>query len=319
MAHLSSEQVEDTVTAAIEFRIPTLIDNVYLSTPTFKILDMEERITSMGGTRIEQPFIFDRPPGGSYRGMDTLNTTRRKTKSLLQLDWKQYYSAVTIDGLTRLKTSGDAAIIDLVDTELQGAELRLKEDLGGDVFLDGTGNDGKALDGFDIAIATTGTYGGITRGVDPEGSAFMGNVDTAGGPFSLPAVQSVWGDCTYGASHPSLLVTTQDIFDSFWARLQPQQRAPLGPKASQLFDAGFSVIMFNGVPVTVDQRCPTGSIYLVNMDFVKLVTHEQRQDIEVEGPLTPTQQDGRVWRLFWAGNLLIQGSRYQGRMTNITA
>jgi hypothetical protein len=300
VAHLSTAEVEDAVAVALEYRIPQVVDNLYLSTPVFKILDMEERITADGGTRIEQPFIYDRPPGGSYRGMDTLDITRRKTKSLLQFEWKQYYAAVTIDGLTRLKTSGERAVVDLVDVELQGAELALKQDLGIDLYLDGTGNNNKALDGFDIAIATTGTYGGINRTVDAEGTAIRGQVDTTGGPFTLQALQSMWGAATFGPEHPSLLATTQAIFDAAWARLQPQQRFPQGAVAEELAKAGFSVIMFNGVPLTVDQAVAAGTLYGLNTKFIKLIAHQQRADLEVEGPLTPTMQDARTWRLLWA-------------------
>lgn len=318
MPHISSDEVDDAIAVAFQYRIPTVVDNIYLATPRFKILDMEERIIATGGTRIEQPILFDRPPGGSYRGMDTMDITRKKTKSLIQLEWKQYYAAVSIDGLTRLRTSGDRAIIDLVDTELQGAEMRIKEDLGRDSFLDGTGNFSKALDGADIAIGTTGTYGGINRTVDPEGAAILGNVDTTGGAVTLPAVQTMWGQATFGAAHPTLLSTTQVLFNAIWARTQPQQRFPQGAVAEELAKVGFSVIMFNGVPLTVDQTCPAGTLYGENTNFMKIVAHESRADLEVEGPLTPTQQDARTWRLMWMGNMVYQSPRTMFRMTGLT-
>jgi hypothetical protein len=316
LAHMSTVELEDAVAVALEYRIPTVVDEIYISTPVFKILDMEERITADGGTRIEQPFLFDTPPGGSYRSTDTLDISRRKTKSLLTFEWKQYYSALTIDGLTRLKTSGENAVIDLVDVELQGCELRLKQDLGIDIYLDGTGNDSKALDGFDIAIATTGTYGGINRATDAEGTAIRGQVDTTGGPFALQALQSMWGATTFGSEHVTLISTTQAIFDAVWARLQPQQRFPQGAVAEELAKAGFNVIMFNGVPLTVDQGVAAGTIYGLNSKFIKIIAHQQRADLEVEGPLTPVSQDSRTWRLFWAGNKVTQAPRMEQHNLN---
>jgi hypothetical protein len=318
MPHFSTEEVEDAVSTAFSFRLPEVVDNVYLSTPLFRLLDIEERIVAQGGTRIEAPFIYAKPPGGSYSGMDTLDITRRKTKSLIQLDWKQYYATVTIDGITYLKAGGEEAIFDLCDVELQAAELRMKEDLGTDIFLDGTGNNSKALDGMDIAFGTSGTYGGISRTTDTEGAAIKGVLDATGGPLTLPAVQSVWGSCTIGTEAPKLIITTQAIFDAFWARLQPQQRGAMGADAEQLAAAGFNVITFNGRPVTVDQKCPSGMIYLVNTSFCKLIPFAQRADIEVEGPLTPTQHDARTWRLLWAGNFCVNSPRLNGRMSGIT-
>jgi hypothetical protein len=175
--------------------------------------------------------------------------------------------------------------------------------MGIDTWLDGTGNSSKALDGFDIAIGTTGTYGGINRSTDPEGLAIRGNVDTTGGAFALSALQTMWGRATIGTAHPTMICTTQALFDAIWARLQPQQRYPLvGERAGQLADAGFTVLMFNGVPVTVDMGIAAGTIYGLNTNYIKLIAHQQRADLEVEGPLTPSNQDVRTWRIFWAND-----------------
>ena len=46
MPHLSTQEVEDVVATTLEYRIPTVVDNFYIATPVFKILDMEERITA---------------------------------------------------------------------------------------------------------------------------------------------------------------------------------------------------------------------------------------------------------------------------------
>jgi hypothetical protein len=64
--------------------------------------------------------------------------------------------------------------------------------------------------------------------------------------------------------------------------------------------------------------CPAGTLYMLNTKFLKLVAHEQRAELEVEGPHTPPQQDARIWKLMWAGNLVCQSSRLQGRATSLT-
>jgi len=279
---------------------------------------MEDRIVAEGGSQIEVGYIFAKGPGGSYAGMDMLDISRKQTKSLLVFPWKQYYFAVTIDGATRLRAGGVQNVVKLVDTELQQGELTLKEQLGTDVFLDGTANNAKALTGLDVAIATTGTYGGISRTGDPEGLAIRGQVDSVGGVLTLPAIQATQGLATFGQERPNLLVTTQKLFDQIWMRIQPQQRGPMGPTAEQLASVGFPIIMVNGVPVTVDQKCPAGTLWQLNTNFLQLVAQTERANIEVDGPITPPNADARVWRGFWMGNLVCNGPRYEAKMTGLT-
>jgi hypothetical protein len=317
MPLLTTQEIDDVSSTTLQYRIATLIDQVYVGTPLFKMLDMKERILADGGTRIEQPFLYAKGPGGSYRGWDTLDIARRRTKSLMVFEWKQYFAAVSVDGLSRLRSAGVNAVIDMIDSELQAAELTLKESLGTDVFLDGTANDGKALDGLDLAISSTGSYGGIARATDPEGLAIVGNRDSVGGTLTLPAIQSSWGNATHGNEHVSAIITTQNLFDQIWNRVQPQQRFPQTGTGEQLAAAGFNVIMFNGIPVVVDEMCPAGTLWGLNTNFIKLIAHQARANIEMQGPIDAINQDGKVWKLFWMGNLIVQAPRFMFVMTGL--
>ena len=316
---LTAAQIDDTVVAAVAFRIPTLVDNVYNASVLLNVLDSQERITARGGHQIEQPYLFGKAPGGSYSGSETLDTTSKKTTSMLQLKWKQYYSTLSIDGATRLQSQGYDAVFDLVDIRMQSAELRLKDDMGKDLYLDGTGNNSKALDGFQAALITTGSYGGINVVTDAEGTVLQSNVDTVGGVVTLPAVQKQFGLATHSSVKPNLILATQDVWTGLWNRLQPQQRFPVGALAEQIAQAGFSTIMFNGVPVVVDESAPSGWLLGVNTEYLHFVAHETRANIEVEGPIAPSNQDAKVWKLMWMGNLIVAGPRMMFRMTGLTS
>ena len=324
MAHLSTSEIDDIAAAAVDFRLPTLVDNVYVGTPMIKALDVKHRITAQGGTRISQPILYGRAPGGSYRGMSPMDVARRKTKTRFELDWKQYYGSVTIDGLTALSAAGPDAIFELVDTEMQQAEMTIIESMGTDTFLDGTSNFGWALDGLDEAVNTTGSYGGINRVTDVEGPALLGNRDATGGDLTLPAMQSSWGAAPHGGRHPDIIVTDQKLYDRIWAHVHPSQRLPIGPLAESLSDkgpmgqAGFDSIRFNTAVVMVDEKCPAGTLWMLNTDYISLVAHVARANMEVQGPVTSLNQDGTVRKLLWMGNLVVSSPRMQAVMTNLT-
>jgi hypothetical protein len=320
---MSTREIDDLAAATVDFRLPTLVDNVYLGTPLFKMLDSQHRITAQGGNHISQPFIYAKGPGGSYRGWDPMDISQRKTKSMLELPWKQYYASFAIDGLTSLSSAGPDAVINLTDAGLRQAEMTLIETMGTDVFLDGTANFGKTIDGFDVAVHTTGTYGGINRVTDIEGPALVGNRDTTGGNLTLPFLQSLWGDASHGGQHPNLIVTNQNLFDQIWMRIQPSQRLPIGPEASQMAargpngQAGFDNIRFNTAMVVVDEKSPTGYLSMYNTEYIELVAHVARANFERQGPDTSPNQDGRVWKLLWMGNLVVSSPRMQAVATGL--
>jgi hypothetical protein len=102
----------------------------------------------------------------SYSGYEAINISPNSPISAAQFSICQYASAVTMSGLEMLQNSSKEAIIDLLDGRMDVAEAELMNRIGGDVYLDGTGNAGKNLTGLAAAVPdapTSGTYGGIDR------------------------------------------------------------------------------------------------------------------------------------------------------------
>src|SRR5262245_14083967 len=141
---VTASQIDDVVAVALDERLPEMMDTIYVKHVLFHRLDMDHRIQASGGNNILQPILYAKPPGGSYLGSGPFDITRRQTKSMLQFHWKQYYATLNIDGLTELQASGLNATFQIVDIELDACRMRLYEDLGLDVFLDGTSNNGAA-------------------------------------------------------------------------------------------------------------------------------------------------------------------------------
>jgi hypothetical protein len=314
---LTASQIDDVVAVALDERLPEMMDTIYVKHVLFKRLDMDKRISASGGNNIIQPILYAKPPGGSYMGSGPFDITRRQTKSMLQFHWKQYYATLNIDGLTELQASGLNSTFQIVDIELEACRMRLYEDLGLDVFLDGTGNGGAALTGMDLAIAATGTYGGIVRGTDPAGATLLSYVDTAGGVITLPQLQNLIGRATIGV-RPNLIVTTQHIWDQICNRIQPQQRFPQGSAGDQLAAAGFSVVTWMGIDIVVDNLCPEGYLFAINTDTWKLVAHQRRAGIEQVGPIQIANQDAKVWHLKYAAELVCGNPRLNAKATGLT-
>ena len=95
----------DVAAAAVDAYLPGLIDLVFNSNALWIRLASKDRIILDGGDLIRQPMLYQALNGGSYSGLDTFNVTRQQTKTVLQFDWSQYYTNLTVDGRTIIKTA----------------------------------------------------------------------------------------------------------------------------------------------------------------------------------------------------------------------
>ena len=323
----STEYIEDIVSTTIRNIRPKVIDNFFKSKALFVRLMEKNRVMLDGGRQIQQPFLYDAPPGGSYGRGDDLDISTKNILSSMIFDWSRYYSAVTIDGLDELQNAGAQKIIDLTEVRMNAARMKIEDDIGGDIFLDGTGNGSKNIVGLRAGIDdgnTVASYGGITRVVSaavgtPAYAVNAGYVSTTAATFTPDIATTAMGGATVSGERPDLIITTQAIWDRFHDRLQTQQRFPSTstPGAKGMIDAGFPAFSWSGAEVVVDQKCPTGFMYFLNTKYITLYVHSMRNFV-VDGPHVPANRDQRTWRVFFAGCLVIGAPRLQALVSNLT-
>jgi len=290
--------------------IPVLQDQFYYSFALMVQLMAKSKVVYDSGDKVAQPVLFGDLPNGWYTGLDTFDISSIETTTLAKWDWKQLYANVTIDGTTELKVEGDEKILSIVETKMENAQKTMSRAFSQALYADQGAN---AIEPLVDAIATTGTYGEISKG---DYSWWRGQVNSTGGAFDMSMLQAEYGDCCDGAIHPDLIITTQDIFDKIWARVQPQQRGNLD-NTPALAKVGFTGISFNQATIIVDNYCNSGYIYLLNTDFWKMVVHKKR-NMYWTPPKVPLNQDAFVRQVLWAGALACVAPRYNGYISSVT-
>jgi hypothetical protein len=86
---------------------------------------------------------------------------------------------------------------------------------------------------------------------------------------------------------------------------------------SKTADAGWPNVTFRGKPVVVDNRCPSGYMFMLNEDYLKLFTHSKR-DFKMEPFIKPVNQDIATAKIYWAGILACDNPRLQVVFTSLT-
>ena len=300
--------------ATAENRRPDLIDNFFTAAPLVVRLKNKHKVTLRGGSEIQVVHVYAGTTASSYGRGDEFDTQVREHSTALRFDWKHTYAPVNLDVIEVELNDTPDAVFDLVDAAMEVGEMSLIDELSEQIYGDGTGNAGKDIDGLAIAVSRTGTYGGLARGTDAQGSSIRAGVEnTTGGVLSLSGLNSGFGSLIYGKKRPDLAVTTQALWNRIWDRSQPSERNV--PESRR--DIGFDVVRFNGMDVVVDPHCPSGFLYMLNTDFFEWFAH-RKWDMRFRGFMEPVQQQRMVGQLIFWSQLVCRGPRFQGVLSGLS-
>jgi hypothetical protein len=329
----------NSVTAiARRFILPYVADNVYLSNVIFFRLNKANKRMVQGGFQIEAPLMWqDLAAGGPYTGYDVLDVTPSDPEQNGAWNWRQYYIPVTVDGLTLIKTDQPEAIANFLRLYFAQAEMKMADLLGDGLFSDAVTNT-KKIDGLLGAVddpTTTNdgpnSYAGINR--NTGNSWWRAQTDTttyttAGTKFSLTAFQTIFGNCSSGGRHPTIIVSTQGFYNIYWNLNTAGQTFPVQPSGHDevLAQSGFTNLLFNGVPVVVDSHVPaaatggtksnSGRVFLLNEDYIHFCV-SPRGDFYMDPFQEPVNQDAMTAKILWAGNLVLNNCARQGKIADV--
>ena len=211
------------------------------------------------------------------------------------LGWAQYRRAFGISGLALAAASssiGNAReYLDMIVKKALDSSSRLISDINSDLYV-GTGA-GLTAVGLDPALAVSGTYATIDKGVQTE---WQGNVDdNSGTPRALTkSLLDALERSIYTASgmSPGLIVTTPAVANKYEALLdaitrQMLEQGELSPivrnmGAPTINENGFTGLHYKGIPIHRDKDCPAGKLYMLNPDHIELeVLTQARQNTSV--------------------------------------
>lgn len=279
-----------------------------------------------GGTRLEIPVKYrHNSQGGSYSGLDVLDTGQEQTRTRAYFNIKQIYQPIVIANIDLAKNGGEGKIADLMDTEMDECRESLMDKLCTQLFSDGTGNGGKDITGIKAAVGNDGTatasYGDIVLGTY---TWFKGNYTASVGSLMLSDMATMFDSCESGSDAPTLILTTKTLKSAYEALLQNQVRFQM-VNGSVSADGGISNLSFRTVPIIADEYCTSGDMYFINEKYLNLyyMKHPQfptdAKGFAVSPMRDPIDQDGQVGYIFNYVQLVNRNPRRSGRLTGVTA
>lgn len=296
--------------------IKKIVDGVFDSNSLLFRLK-KKGIKYSGGRNIVQPLVYaTTTAAGAYQGYEVLSTAPNDNITAAVFEYRQHYAHMAISGQEELQNSGPEQMLSLLDAKRQVAQMTLEHNLG--TGVQGSNSSGKDIDGMGLLlVGATSTYAGISS---DDMSTWVANVHTllTAGTLTLKDMQLAWGASTIGSDHPTCIATKQRVYDKFWSLLQPDQRFV----STEMGNAGFQSLSFNGVPVLVDSHI-TGTastadnwMEFLNERYLHLAIHKDFNFRVVPIPVQ-RDQDVKMVRILFAGNLICSNRRMQGVIKTI--
>lgn len=295
-----------------DYFLPKVIDNIFNSNALLQRARSKKWYTTNydGGLQIIQPVAYAvTSSSGWFTGAGVLDTSDNDQITAAAFTPAHAYANITITRDDELRNSGKAQVANLIKSKVQIAEKTLADTIGTGLYNDGTTTN--AMTGLRLAVDSAGTYGGIDRSAYTWWAAQEDGVTAV---TSIAKMQAMFGDCSIGSDKPTVITSTQDLYDAYYALLQPQQRF----MDSETAKGGFTNLMFNSVPIVVDSHCPANHMFFLNEDYIELVVHKD-ENFRFEPFQKVINQAVQAAKIYWYGNLVVSNCRMQGKMNALTA
>jgi hypothetical protein len=272
-----------------------------------------------GGAKLRVPLMHEAGTSEWFGGTDTLDVSPVDTLDAAEYDWRNLNASIVFTMDDELSNSGKEQIIDLLEAKVKQAELTIADSLNESLFT-GTGTEArKRIVGLATAVGT-GTYAGIAGGTYTNWQSYVESTATA---LSIAQMRVARNTLNIGAggSPVSIIPTTQTLFEKYESLLTPSyQMDPTvqTKETKRIADAGFVTLHFAGVPVVFDPKCPTGNMFFLNTDNLKMYVH--RDAYMVKTPkLSPVDQHVTVQHIVMRTILGTNRRKSLGKLTAKTA
>lgn len=353
-----SNRVTDITNQAF---LPSVIDSVNNSNVvTARFLTKPK---TWNGQQLKQPIQYaNSTNGGSFNGFDIFDTSAQNVTDVLTWSPTAFYQSVVISGIELGVNQTDAQVVSLMKSAMEQAKNAAANSIGTILYSTGTGKD---FDGMQLIVddgTLTTTYGGLTRTTRPAINAGYNTAATSG-LLTLDLMAALIDGASAASSvqeSPTLILTTKAIFSLYESLNTPtinntymqtdlavtsDTNVGVAVAASSIqankAKNGFRALIWRGVPVVADDKCPTGIMYGLNeiyFEFYSLAipqltpislapdvtegvyteVNRIKTSFQYKELMMPTNQLAEVGQIVAAGNLICRQPRRNGKITAIT-
>ena len=314
------------------------VDNAYAGNVLFERLRSQARPWSGGRQLVITTNIAKRVQGGSFSGFDSLPVAQEDTRIQMSVDPAEYTSSpLTFSGIQLAVNKGPEAFLNLMATEFQYAAKDLADKIGDTIYLDGTGNANKDINGlvYHVDDATNVvTYQNQSRNTYTN---LRSTLNAQVGAIGFANLATDTDAAQIGNDSPDLIVTTPAVFSIIERLVTPTLMVnyngarggavPAGANQGTSLAFGATALSWRGIPIVADEKCPAGNIFTLNtnhlflytLDYTNDVIESSKEGFAFTGFKKGQNQNAIVGHLLFAGQLVGDSPRTMARRTAVTS
>lgn len=304
---------------------PYLWDNVSARTAYLYAMKAKGAIKEIGGKEhLSYKILKELPVTEGYTDDGVLTPVRADPYTRAIYEWKQLACPVQVTGLDMIKT-GEGAEPDLLEAFIQAAEISMRDAIGGSsigVFSSADEDTLTSITGLQSILGsstTTGTVGRLSRATLSVWRHISGNVASAFDTNGLNIMTTLYRQCTRADESPDLFVVNGSTWDNFLRETTRtfQTHVPfmMGDPDQAMVEVGFPNVRFFGATLFPDDGVTANVGYAINSKYINILVREGR-NAELGDFVKSANRDDLVAYVFWAGNQICKGLRYNGVLLN---
>lgn len=273
--------------------------------------------TEDGGLSIVEPLDYaQNTTYQRYNDWDLLNIQASDVLSAAEYTWVQIAIHVAASGRELRVNSGSSQIEKLVAAKLKNAIRTFNNNFCSDLYS--AGSLSNQIGGLQKIVADTNTN--TVGGIDANTWTFWRNtvfdlsdqsVTISATTIENDAMLPLWLSLDRGEGDRPDLILMDTVHFTYFEKSQTSLKRYAKADSAQ---AGFLEMQYKSADVVYDTTAsgiPASHTYMLNTNYLKLVTH-QDADLEEMPKKEPVNQDGEVIPILWMGQLTCSNRKLQG-------
>lgn len=324
-------------TATRERFFPKAVDNVYEGNVFWNRLRSRTRPWTGGHQLVISTTVVDRNTATSFSGFDQLDVDQSDVRQRFTINPSEYANQVTFSGIQLAVNKGPEAFLNLLAEEFNDVARNLSEKLGEDTYLDGTGNNNKAITGL-ANLVDDGTTSTTVQGLSRSTYSNLNATRTAqAGGLGFDDLATDTDAAQIGSDSPTAMITTPAVFSIIERLVTPTVNvnygqtlptgAPTGESQGIRLMYGVNALYWRGIPILADEKCPSGNIWTLNekhlmlyvLDYSNQFVESTKEGFAWTGWKRSTNQNAITGHMLFAGQLVTESPRTMARRTGVTS
>jgi hypothetical protein len=308
------------------------VEQSYQHNATLAMMERSENIKVRGGGYFQCPVTsVTSALGGVVEKGTALSTADVDDTTMAEYRRVKYGEPVVLFESDEDDTRTPEALFDLLGHKVMQAKRRLENKIASDLWAttQQTSNGNNCLTGIPLHIEeapiSSGALGGLD-GAAASQSFWRNQTTTTGGVASsvlMNQIDAIDYDLSAGGNRSwDFAITTKGLHKILKQVARTYGTVNLNPMSSagrRIADLGFPVVEYDSKPIIWDRNCPSGYMYFVNKEAMKLAIMPGREF--TLGPWARLEGNGQLGRIAyvrWTGQLVTFERRMLGQISGLT-